>query len=97
MQIKFRVWDKKQKKMYVTKEDLKNLSIDPLRGCVVGHILVGLDREITCFDLDECVPLLYTGMTDDEGTKIYDGDIVKGRVKEYVEGFLHADYTFMVS
>ena len=95
--IKFRAWDKKEKKMY------KPFSMDEVwysnedDGIHFGN---GLEsdrklrgKELVTFDiLEDCILMQFTGLKDKNGKEIYESDLVKYNnriyeVRYYLGGF----------
>lgn len=67
--IKFRVWNSK------TKSWVHGPGQEPhLFGETI--LLGGFMQGVPLLDLNDCVPLQFTGMLDDDGKEIYEGDIV---------------------
>ena len=80
----YRVWVKKEKKMYGI--DGQGGFVDYIRACGEGDAF-GTDIQITddCGDyqsytFDEVEVMEFTTNRDKEGMKIYEGDIVRGRL-----------------
>src|SRR5690606_7411230 len=83
-EIKFRAWDNEQKKMFYSKTE----QFDDSLNFRFGH-----------FDTGEPVYMQFTGLYDKNGTAIYEGDIVTGEsfetsmLKHWKKGLLkHLDY-----
>lgn len=66
--IKFRVWNDKQKKW----------EHGPGQECnLFGEmILLGGFMRVSLEELNDCIPLEFTGLKDKDGTEIYEGDIL---------------------
>lgn len=70
-EIKFRVWDIKNKEMLKVQE----LDFEPT--FYGGKIAIRLDQYNDYFDTEDMILMQYTGIDDKNGKEIYEGDIVK--------------------
>lgn len=70
-EIKFRVWDIKNKEMLKVQE----LDFEPT--FYGGRIAIRLDQYNDYFDTEDIILMQYTGLDDKNGKEIYEGDIVK--------------------
>lgn len=70
-EIKFRVWDIKNKEMLKVQE----LDFEPT--FYGGRIAIRLDQYNDYFDTEDMILMQYTGLDDKNGKEIYEGDIVK--------------------
>lgn len=88
-EIKFRAWDKENKKFFEPATRLNAMTISiTLNGEIIGHPNIG---EITSlYVLNQ-----YTGIDDVTGKQIYEGDIIKDvSAKPSFEGIRSVDYYY---
>lgn len=73
-EIKFRVWNDKTKKWVHGPHEDSSLDGVNLFG---ETILLGDFMNVPLKDLNDCIPLQYTGMQDKNGKEIFEGDLLR--------------------
>lgn len=84
MKLDFRIWNKHNKRFETEYIDLL-LSQD---GELKEFITNSYEPYLSDNDDENNVIQFFTGVKDRNGNKIYDGDILKGKTDDYINGFL---------